>query len=120
MSVAMRCMNPAIFGDGYDGFIYFIQLGDIGPIKIGFAKDYQKRFKAIQWANPYKLNLLYATPACLKDEQSIHCELRKYHPELCLTGEWYHPGKLIFDTIADFKRWDKKSKTDSDKEVPNG
>lgn len=65
VTVAIRCMNPAIFGDGYDGFIYFIQMGDIGPIKIGYAKKPDKRFKHLQWSSPYELKLLYVTPANL-------------------------------------------------------
>lgn len=107
-SVAIRSMNPAIFGDGYKGFIYFIQVGDIGPIKIGYAKDCQKRFNQLQSHNPYKLSILYTTPATLSDEQLIHYQLRKSHPDLCLNGEWYHPAKIIFNTIKDFKSWDER------------
>lgn len=107
-SVATRYMNPALFGDGYPGFIYFIQMGEMGPIKIGYAKDHQKRLAGIKTASPFKINLLYATPGSLQDEQMIHRQLRKNHFDLWLKGEWYHPGKVIFKTIDEFKKWDER------------
>ena len=108
MSVAVRCMNPAIFGDGYPGFIYFVQMGIIGPVKIGYAKDCAKRVQGLQMSSPYKLNILYATPASLEDEQMIHRQLRMSHGEIHIKGEWYHPAKVIFETIKDFKKWDRR------------
>lgn len=101
-------MNPVIFGDDYPGFVYFIQMEDIGPIKIGYAKNYHNRLRALQSANPRKLTLLYATPGSQEDEQMIHRQIRARHPDLCMRGEWYLPAKLIFDTITEFKRWDAK------------
>jgi hypothetical protein len=110
MSVAIRCINPVIFGGGYPGYIYFIQMGIIGPVKVGYARDYAKRVQGLQISNPYKLNLLYATPGSLEDEQMMHQELRKYHEEIHIKGEWYHPGKVIFETIKNFKKWDIRDK----------
>ena len=41
------------------GYIYFIQMDYIGPIKIGIAKDLKTRLNHLQSANPYPLRLLY-------------------------------------------------------------
>lgn len=108
MSVAIRCMNPALFRGGYPGYIYFIQMDNIGPIKIGYAKDYVKRLQGLQMSSPYKLNLLYATPGSVDDEKMIHKQLRKNHKEIHIKGEWYHPAKIIYSTIKDFEKWDKR------------
>lgn len=107
-SVACRCMDSAIRGDGYPGFLYFIQMDRIGPIKVGYAKRPSKRIRNIQSGNPYSFRVLYITPGSPCDEEHIHNTLRRKYPELCIRGEWYHPGKPIIDTIEDFKGFDQK------------
>jgi len=109
-SAATRNIGPEVWENGYRGFIYFIQMGDVGPIKIGYAKNCNKRLTDLQISNPYKLNLIYFTPANMEDEQFVHRLLRTKYPELCLSGEWYHPSQVVFNTIEDFKKMDARKK----------
>jgi len=81
------------------GYLYFIQMDLIGPIKIGITKDIKKRMNQLQNANPYKLHLLCLTPGNEEEERQLHeCFL-----PLWIRGEWFHPHKEIFDQIEEFK-----------------
>ena len=70
--------------------IYFIQAGDKGAVKIGFAKDVEKRFTALQTGNHETLKLLKEIQGEIELEQEIHSLLRNYH----LRGEWYNPDVM--------------------------
>jgi len=70
--------------------IYFIQAGDKGAVKIGFAKDVEKRFAALQTGNHETLRLLKEIQGEIELEQEIHSLLKKYH----LRGEWYNPDVM--------------------------
>jgi len=76
--------------------IYFIQAGDKGAVKIGFAKDVEKRFAALQTGNHETLRLLKEIQGEIELEQEIHSLLKKYH----VRGEWYTPDVM----------WDKMLK----------
>ena len=39
-------------------YVYFIQSGKKGPIKIGKAKNIERRIENLQTANAYKLHLI--------------------------------------------------------------
>lgn len=107
-SLACRCMDPAIWGNGYSGFIYFVQMERIGPIKIGYSKNPSTRLRELQGGNPYKLRTIYITPGSQSDERGIHNGMALHAPDLSLTGEWYLPGEIIFETISDFMEMDKR------------
>jgi len=70
--------------------IYFIQVGDKGAVKIGFAKDVEKRFAALQTGNHETLKLLKEIQGEIELEQEIHSLLKKYH----VRGEWYNPDVM--------------------------
>ena len=70
--------------------IYFIQVGDKGAVKIGFAKDVEKRFAALQTGNHETLKLLKEIQGEIELEQEIHSLLGNYH----LRGEWYNPDVM--------------------------
>lgn len=115
-TAAIKCWNPVLFGDGYPGHIYFIQMDRIGPIKIGYSTNVKTRHAALQYSCPYELHLIYSTPASPEDEQMVHEQLKKYHKDICLKGEWYLPAEVIFNTINDFIYIDEKEGLDDDKE----
>ena len=79
--------------------IYFIQMGDDGPIKIGTTKNHiNGRLRALQSASPYKLNLLFLFknyPKSYITEGSIHKKFKKNR----LEGEWFYPSKEVLDYI---------------------
>ena len=69
--------------------IYFIQAGG-GAVKIGFAKDVQKRFVALQTGNHETLKLLKEIAGEKELEQEIHTLVKNYH----VRGEWYTPDVM--------------------------
>ena len=76
--------------------IYFIQAGDNGAVKIGFAKDVKKRFRELQTGNHETLKLLKEIAGEEELEQEIHSLVKQFH----VRGEWYSPDVM----------WDKMLK----------
>jgi len=86
------------------GEIYFIQIENIGAIKIGWAKNTTNRFYSLQSGCPYPLRILYIADGHSKqDEKSLHDYFRKYH----MRGEWFHPDQSIFKYITRCKKHDE-------------
>ena len=82
--------------------VYFIQIGDDGPIKIGYVTNSSgtsNRFEALQSANPYVLRLLRVIPGTKQTEQEWH---EKYK-DVNIRGEWFEPSKELVDAIEEFK-----------------
>ena len=76
-------------------YLYFIQSGDNGPVKIGKADNVQYRMISLQTGNPERLHLLATFP--MEDglsEEKIHALLEGYR----IRGEWYEP-RIARDTI---------------------
>ena len=67
--------------------IYFIQVGDDGPIKIGYASRVSTRIGALQVSNPAPLRLLASTRGELDDEARVHRKFAEHR----LRGEWFSP-----------------------------
>jgi len=87
--------------------IYFAQVGDDGPIKIGFTtQKVEKRINALQTSNPQKINLLATMNGTYKDERMLHKKFRI----IKLKGEWFEPDKILIDYI---KRLNQKPKPDA-------
>jgi len=70
--------------------IYFIQAGDNGAVKIGFAKDVKKRFRELQTGNHETLKLLKEIAGEEELEQELHLLVKRYH----VRGEWYTPDVM--------------------------
>lgn len=80
-------------------FVYFIQEGMDGPIKIGRSTDPWKRLEALQSGNPRPLRLIAAT----RVGKSVHILERDLHRDfrdLHLLGEWYSPGPELVSKAA--------------------
>jgi len=77
------------------GFVYFIQMDRIGPIKIGFAKDVLYRVSQLQTANPYQLNVLAFFAGDDGDEKQIQCSLKDAN----IRGEWFHPTEKVLGYV---------------------
>ena len=76
--------------------IYFIQSGEKGPIKIGFARDPEKRLRHLQGANPCELALLKAVHGDVGGEKRLHAQFA----HLRIRGEWFEPGDDLLDYIT--------------------
>jgi len=75
-----------------DGVVYFLQEGDVGPIKIGFTTDLTGRIKTLQTSNSKQLNLILDIPGNKDIESFLH---KKFIRDKVKEGggdEWYHPS----------------------------
>jgi hypothetical protein len=70
------------------GFVYFVQSADgVGPIKIGFAQDVDRRLAAIQTGSPVPLRVIAFFAARRTDGTALHQMFREHR----LHGEWFIP-----------------------------
>ena len=76
------------------GYIYFIQEGLDGQIKIGYSLDPKSRLKSLQTSNPRQLRLLLT----LEGDEDYERKLHKQFDRHKLQGEWFqnHEDLLIF------------------------
>lgn len=79
-----------------EGFVYFFQYGEGGPIKIGFTGgDPARRQKTLQASCPYELKWVGCYRAKFEEESQVHFLFYEHH----LNGEWFHPHSEIFDFV---------------------
>lgn len=78
-------------------FVYFIQAGEDGPIKIGRTNDVPGRLAGLQVGNHVPLRLLVATERAA--ESDLHALFEPYH----IRGEWFSPCVELLDVIAAFR-----------------
>lgn len=71
--------------------IYFIQMNDDGPIKIGVANDLSARLSNLQCGNPYPLKLLGCLTGGYKKEKELHEQFKEHR----MRGEWFHPSEEL-------------------------
>jgi hypothetical protein len=77
---------------GRGGWIYFIQCGDDGPIKVGFALDAEKRLGQLQVGNHHDLRIVAKIASeRFRHESEIQHELRDAH----IRGEWYEADAVV-------------------------
>lgn len=79
------------------GFVYFIQSGQDGPIKIGFTQNVLSRFRALHTSSPLALRLLGAIPGSRATEKELH---RRFSSErIRLNAEWFTPSPELLEMI---------------------
>lgn len=100
----LRGFGPDILKET-TGYLYFIQMDRIGPIKIGFTKNIANRLIALQTSSPYPLNLLCITPSNENQEKEIH----SCYDAIRLEGEWFLPHPLVIRDIENIKYFNKKN-----------
>lgn len=76
-------------------YVYFLGWPD-GPIKIGFARDLQRRWQEIQIACPYPIFIWAVTEGSERDERRYHHQFRAHR----LRGEWFERAVEIEEEIA--------------------
>jgi Meiotically up-regulated gene 113 len=68
--------------------VYFVQVGEDGPIKIGHTfRPIEERLRDLRNASPYRLRLLLMLPGQRDDEQALHQRFAAAR----LEGEWFRP-----------------------------
>lgn len=65
--------------------VYFIQAGEDGPVKIGWAKDTLARKALHQTSNPVELRVLREVECLPVDEKAFH----RYFNDQRIRGEWF-------------------------------
>lgn len=76
--------------------VYFIQAGEGGPVKIGYAKDFTIRISKIQADNHEPLVAL----ACIGGDQEVERKLHKQFWRHRIRGEWFRPADEVLAFIA--------------------
>lgn len=81
-----------------DTYIYVIQEGEDGPIKLGCSKHPRKRMQELQVGNPNRLHLILQRKGDRLDEKRLHHMLSVHH----LSGEWFEycfPVRTIIEEL---------------------
>ena len=78
-------------------YIYFIEEGLDGKIKIGYSTNPSERLKTLQTSNPRTLRLLITIEGNEQDEKILHTKFSKYR----LQGEWFEPNEEILIFIEE-------------------
>jgi hypothetical protein len=77
-------------------FVYFIQSGTSGPVKIGLFKTPIQRVSKLQTGNPRELILRHVIPG----DRSVEDELHDRFKAACIRGEWF--GRAYLSVILAF------------------
>lgn len=78
---------------GDPGFVYFIQAGKNGPIKIGWTTSLEERIDALQTGCPFRLRVLAAIEGTKQDEAAYHRQFAEHR----MRGEWFKNCEAIRD-----------------------
>ena len=92
-------------------YIYFIQQGDAGPVKIGHTNNLSQRVCYMQTGNPEKLHLRISVGPMTKlmaarTEKDFH----RHFANQSVRGEWYKP--TIMRRLACEGGWTFRGKAD--------
>ena len=85
--------RPVSLGFDPDQTIYFIQQGDVGPIKIGVTRKLEDRLIALQTGNPAELRII----ATISAPPALEPQLHAYFDEHRLMGEWFNPVDEVLE-----------------------
>lgn len=72
-----------------ESFVYFIQQGDDGPVKIGVAVDPESRRRILQVGNPAELHIRHTVPGSFHLEYELHGRFGEWR----VRGEWFGGGE---------------------------
>lgn len=73
------------------GRVYFVQAGESGPIKIGYARNVKRRLSSLQTAHPERLRLVAEGPGSKGHERAFHEGLKNFR----ISGEWFAPNDVV-------------------------
>lgn len=81
-------------------FVYFILNEDSRAIKIGRARDLDKRMKALQTSSPAQLKLIKSVQLeSTQEAQELEKTLHRQFAEIRLTGEWFRAEAHLLEYI---------------------
>lgn len=76
-------------------YIYFVQAGLSGPIKIGVTTDIKNRLSQLQTGNPENLRLL----ALHLGDRHLEKALHRYFAPHQVKSEWFMPNEELVELI---------------------
>jgi len=80
-------------------YVYFIRAGNRGAIKIGIARNIERRVATLQTGNAFKLNIMALIPCgCRKEAQNLESNIHKFFNRQRIRGEWFQ-GNIDFRKI---------------------
>lgn len=91
-------------------FVYFIQQGFTGPIKIGCSHNPMARLCQLQTAHADTLRLLHAELGDFHNERDLHARFARAR----LAGEWFRPTIRLIWHIRDLILVDAHENGDPD------
>ena len=74
-------------------WLYLMQIGDEGPVKIGVTHDVEARRKTLSTASPYPINVRFIGVGLAHRERMLHARF----DHLRMNGEWFRSSPEIFD-----------------------
>jgi len=74
-------------------YLYLMQSGINGPVKVGVAVDVEARRRQLQTGNPFHISVLSVIPNASHREFELHDLFGHFR----LEGEWFEPIQEIFD-----------------------
>lgn len=77
------------------GYVYAVQMGGDGPIKIGWSANPQRRLAGLQCSSPYTLVVRGIWPGMPNDEARLHERLSAHR----MRGEWFRPHSDVVTAI---------------------
>jgi hypothetical protein len=81
---------------GMANVVYFVQSGEGGPIKIGWAADFAARLAVMQTGNPVELVVLATVPGSRAAERELHARFAS----LRIRREWFRPEAELLQYIV--------------------
>lgn len=78
--------------------VYFVQCRLTGRLKIGKAKDPERRFATLQTGSPTQLVLLGCIPGGRDKERELHQRIPRADR---LHGEWFSPSRAALDLVRE-------------------
>lgn len=98
-----------------DSWVYFIQAGNDGPIKIGYSKDPYTRFYNIQMGSPIEHTYLGNIPGDRTVEHALHHRFDAHR----IRGEWFRPAPELLEYIDTHRlRFETKWRPDQTDALP--
>jgi hypothetical protein len=77
------------------GYVYFVQGASGSPIKIGWAREPQKRIATLQTGRPEPLRAL----ALIEGSRRLEGSIQKHYARLRIRGEWFEPRPSLLKFI---------------------
>lgn len=80
-------------------FVYFIQIENDGPIKIGLSENPKRRLIGIQPSIPYKIHFL----SSIKGTDRLEANIKKRFQEDIIRGEWFKPTNRLINFVKNLE-----------------